>query len=95
MYQIRLKQVKSSIASFTKALKLQPNNGQYAYIYILALDNTGETEKALAQLKMISTSFSHDGQLLQLGLTLAKKCETKKRINIFTISYRRCQDNSD
>lgn len=83
LYQIRLKQVKSSIASFTKALKLQPNNSQYAYIYILALDNTGETKKALAQLKMISGRFSHDGQLLQLGLTLAQKMRDQQAYQYF------------
>ena len=73
----------SSISSFAKALKIQPNNSQYAYIYLLALDKAGDTKKALAHLKMFSARFSDNAQLMQLGLTFAQKLRDQQAYQYF------------
>lgn len=83
MHHIRNKDIKTAISSFTKALKVQPNNSQYAYIYLLALDNNNQTKLALAKLKIMTAKFKHNSQMMQLGLNFAQKLQDRKSYDYF------------
>lgn len=83
MHNIRIKKLNTAINSFAKALKIQPNNSQYAYIYLLALDSNKQTKLALAKLKIMATKFKDNAQMMQLGLSFAQKLQDRKSYHYF------------
>jgi len=56
---------------------LAPENSQYAYTYILAMDGTGQSRPALSKLKVFILKYSDNGQLRELGLYLSQKLKSK------------------
>ncbi|MGJ8694537.1 MAG: multiheme c-type cytochrome [Thalassotalea sp.] len=84
LHQIRNQEKAASVQSFSTALRLQPDNSQYAYIYLLALDNTGKTKQALATLKMQINRYKNNSQMLQLGLSFAQKLQDRNAYQSFS-----------
>ena len=71
--QIRNNQKSASLKSFELAVKYDPSNVQYAYVYFVALDSLGRTKQALAQLRMVIGKYTPPRQLAELGLGFAQK----------------------
>ena len=83
MYLIRSQRKLDSIEAFRKAVKLAPDNVQYIYVYFLALDSLGQTDKALRQLKEALSRYRYDPQLRQLGINFAQKMDDAKALDYF------------
>ncbi len=84
LHLIRTKQKQQSIDAFKQAVKLEPHNGQYLYLYILAKDNVGQTKQALMQLRMMISKINNPTQLAQLGMSLAQKTSDQKSYQFFS-----------
>lgn len=82
LFLIRIGDKLASVHAFKKALTLQPENPQYAYLYLLALDATGKTKQALTELKR---KIKHDQskELIQLGMNFSRKINDKKSYYYF------------
>ncbi len=83
MYLIRSQRKLDSIEAFRKAVKLAPDNVQYIYVYFLALDSLGQTDKALRELKEALSRYRYDPQLRQLGINFAQKMDDAKALDYF------------
>jgi predicted CXXCH cytochrome family protein len=77
LYFVRQKQITKAITFFVKAMTLMPENSQYAYTYILALDGAGQSQQALGKLKALMTDYQNNEQLKELGLYLSQKLQSK------------------
>lgn len=73
MQLIRNQQKKQAVNAFKQAMELEPENIQFAYIYFLALDNSGQSREALNQLVEALDKYDNAPQLLQLGYGFAQK----------------------
>lgn len=87
MHNVRNKKLTLAIKSFVKAMKLQPNNSQYIYIYLLALDSNNQTKKALAQLKLLQKKFKKNRQLIELGINFSQKLHDQQAYQYFYTLY--------
>ncbi|WP_158970531.1 multiheme c-type cytochrome [Paraglaciecola sp. L3A3] len=83
LHQIRAGEKQASLKSFQQAIKLEPENMQYAYVYFIALDNVGKTQQALAQLKMVIGKYPAPYQLAQLGMSFAQKLSDRSSYDFF------------
>jgi len=83
LYLIRNKQAKSAIAAFKKAVKLDPSNAQFIYLYALALDSVGKTKQATMHLRMMINKANNPQQLAQLGLNFSQKLNDAKSYQFF------------
>jgi len=70
---------------FAKAMLLSPDNAQYAYTYILAMNGTWKSSEALSKLKMLIINYPEKGQLRELGLYLSKKLNDKSDYDWFMV----------
>ncbi|MGI2258036.1 tetratricopeptide repeat protein [Shewanella sp. GXUN23E] len=70
---IRAKTYQEAEQHLSQAATLAPDNGQYVYGYLLALDNNGKQVQALKILKTYLQTHGADPQLHALGLALARK----------------------
>ena len=70
LYYIRQQQLPKAISYLSKAVELDANNARYCYVYAVALNTTGEFEKALAQVKMSLAVQPFEPSLLQLMVSL-------------------------
>jgi Tfp pilus assembly protein PilF len=77
LYFVRQKQITKAITFFVKAMTLMPENSQYAYTYILALDGARQSQQALVKLKALMTDYQNNEQLKELGLYLSQKLKSK------------------
>lgn len=73
LHLIRQKEMKKAINSFKAAMGLSPDNPQFSYTYILALDGNKQSKKALSQLKALIQNYQNKKQLIELGLYLSQK----------------------
>jgi tetratricopeptide (TPR) repeat protein len=48
---VRLKQSQKALALFAAAARIDPANARYAYVYAVALDDTGQTRTAIETLE--------------------------------------------
>ena len=83
LHFVRQKQLAKGIEHFDKAMALMPDNAQYAYTYILALDGVGQSEAALTKLKTLIVSYQNKAQLKELGLYLSQKLANKADFDWF------------
>jgi Tfp pilus assembly protein PilF len=83
LYLIRNKEKSQAIQSFKTAVKLEPSNSQYIYLYVLANDNIGKTKQALMQLRMMIKKVDAPQQLAQLGMSLSQKTADRKSYQYF------------
>ncbi|NQY37692.1 MAG: hypothetical protein HRT37_22610 [Alteromonadaceae bacterium] len=77
LHFVRQKKIEKALPLFEKSMKLMPDNSQYAYTYILALDGAGQSKQALTKLKAIIVNYLDNSQLKELGLYLSQKLNTK------------------
>jgi len=83
LYLVRQKKYLKSISYFEQSSLLQPDNPQYLYTYLLALEATGETEQAINKLQKLITQYSNNQQLIKLGLYFAQKTQNQNLYNWF------------
>ena len=83
MHLIRQQQKEQSITSFKQAIKWEPNNIQFAYVYFIALDSIGQTKRAVSELKMVIKQYNNAPQLLELGLSFSQKTADQKSFRFF------------
>jgi predicted CXXCH cytochrome family protein len=83
LYFVRQKDMKKAIDLFDKAMALMPDNPQYAYTYLLALDGVGQSKHALSTLKNLIVTYQNKAQLKELGLYLSQKLNLRSDYNWF------------
>ena len=84
LHLVRQKSLDKAIAFFDESLALSPDNAQYAYTYILAMDSAGHSTKALMKLKLLITTYADKQQLKELGLYLSQKLNNRIDYNYFS-----------
>lgn len=77
LYFVRQKKLSKAISLFKKAMSLMPDNPQYAYTFVLAIDGEGKSQQALTKLKTLIGHYQHIAQLKELGLYLSQKLQSK------------------
>lgn len=87
LYLIRSGDKSSAVKSFKQAMTLNPASVQFAYVYALSLDGVGQTAKAISQLKRMLKAHNNAQQLLQLGLSLSQKIQSRQDYNYFLQRY--------
>lgn len=87
MYQIRNGAKAASVDSFKTAVKYDPSNIQYAYLYFLAMDNVGNTKTALAELKRVIKQYGYNRQMVELGLSFSQKLNDRASYDFFIPHY--------
>jgi len=83
LHLVRQKALTKAVSVFQEALLLAPDNAQYAYTYILAMDGTGQSAQALSKLKTLVLNYSDNAQLRELGLYLSQKLNNKASYDFF------------
>lgn len=83
LHLIRAKKTGSALQAFGKAVKMSPDNSQFAYVYLIAMDANGQTKRAVSILKSIIRRFNGDPQLAQLGMSFAQKLNDEQSYNYF------------
>ena len=77
LHFVRQKKLEKGLLFFEKSMMLQPENYQYAYTFVLAMDGTGQSTQALNQLKLLILNYLDKAQLRELGLYLSQKLNNK------------------
>jgi Tfp pilus assembly protein PilF len=83
LHFVRQKKLDKGLIHFEKAMKLMPNNPQYAYTYVLGLDGAGQSKQALTRLKVLVINYQDKTQLKELGLYLSQKLNLRVEYNWF------------
>ena len=83
LFLVRQKNLAKAVTFFEQAMLLSPNNSQYAYTLVLAMDGTGQSEQAMNKLKRLIESYPDKGQLRDLGLYLAQKLNNRADYDYF------------
>ncbi|GAA6186208.1 multiheme c-type cytochrome [Aliiglaciecola sp. NS0011-25] len=78
LHFVREKKLDKAIKYFEQAIKFSPDNSQYAYTYILAIDGLGDSKEALSSLEKLIVSYSDKTQLKELGLYLSQKLQNRE-----------------
>ena len=77
LHLVRQKQLAGAMPYFEQTVTLSPNNAQYAYTFILALDGSGKSQLALTKLKKLAPRYQDKTQLKELGLYLSQKLQSR------------------
>lgn len=91
MFLIRSGDKPSSVKAFKKAVQFDNANSQYAYLYFLALDATGQTNKALNELKRVVKGYAANAELINLGLSFSQKLRDRNSYDFFARLYQNIQ----
>ena len=83
LYFVREKNINKAITFFKKTMELMPDNPQYAYTYLLALDGAGQSSDALSKLKVLIANYQDKSSLKELGLYLAQKLNKQEYYDYF------------
>ncbi len=83
LHLVRQQQLAKALPLFKKAMLFDPTSSQYAYVYALATDSSGDTKRAISLLKTMVDDYSQNQQLVQLGLSLAQKAEDRVSFDYF------------
>jgi tetratricopeptide (TPR) repeat protein len=83
LYFVRQKDIIKAIEYLEKSMVLMPDNPQFAYTYVLALDGAGKSKQALEQLKVLIVNYQNKTQLKELGLYLSQKLKLRSEYNWF------------
>jgi len=71
--QIRQGKTKEAVLSLEKAKNADRRNPRYAYVYLVALNSMGQTDKAYRELKNSVRRHRYDANLLRFALSLSMK----------------------
>ena len=66
LHFVRHKQLDKTLQHVTKAMQLSPENSQYAYLYLLALESLGRKRQALSEIDELIERVSDNRQLSAL-----------------------------
>jgi len=77
LYFVRQKELSKAISLFEKAMVLMPENPQYAYTFVLAIDGEGKSQQALTKLKKLIINYANREQLKELGLYISQKLQSR------------------
>jgi len=77
LHLVRQKKLDKAVSFFESSMLLSPDNAQYAYTYILAMDGAGKSIQALTKLKSLISLYADQAQLRELGLYLSQKLNEK------------------
>lgn len=77
LHLVRQKNYVNAVTLFEEAVHLSPENSQYAYTLVLALDGIGHSKKALSKLKTLILDYEDKAKLKELGLYLSQKSNNK------------------
>jgi predicted CXXCH cytochrome family protein len=83
LYFVRQQKMDKAISLFNKARELMPDNPQYAYTYVLALDGIEQSKQALETLKALIVTYQDKSQLKELGLYLSQKLNMRAEYDWF------------
>ena len=83
LHFVRQKKLAEGVALFEKSMELSPDDPQYAYTFVLALDGMGKSQQALNKLKLLIVKYVDNGQLKELGLYLSQKLNLRSEYNWF------------
>ena len=83
MFQVRNQKKEEALKSIRSAVNLELYNPQYAYIFILLIDDVQNTQKAISELKRIVSRYENRRQLVQLGLKLSHKIKDYQSVQFF------------
>jgi tetratricopeptide (TPR) repeat protein len=81
MQLIRKKQYAEAISALEDSVRFDADNPQYAFALYIALDNTGNTQQALARLLTDLAQYRFNPQLVQLGIQYARKTGNKQALD--------------
>jgi tetratricopeptide (TPR) repeat protein len=62
--QVRLQQRDAALESLGEAVRLDPDDARYAYVYAVALGSSGQVDRAIAGLRKALERWPHDRDLL-------------------------------
>ena len=68
---VRRKDMKGALQELQQASRLAPDNAQYGYVLAVALESTGQRDKALATARRLLKTHPYHADTLILGLRLA------------------------
>jgi len=83
LHFVRQKNLAKAVVLFEEAMLLSPDNGQYAYTFVLAMDGTGQSTQVLSKLKSLIVNYQDKAQLRELGLYLSQKLQNKDYYDYF------------
>jgi len=83
LHFVRQKNIEKGLPLFEKSMTLMPDNAQYAYTFVLAMDGSGQSKEALIKLKTLIVNYQYNTQLKKLGLYLSQKLNNKKDYDFF------------
>ncbi len=83
LHFVRQKKLPNAIELFKKVITLAPQDPQYPYIYTLALDGNGETQKAISLLTDYVKNYQQNQQLVELGLSFSQKRQNRQAFEYF------------
>lgn len=83
MFLIRSGNKHQAVEHFKLAMTYNPENGQYAYLYYLALDSIGKTTQALTELKQTMQQYQGNPNLKNLGLSFSQKLNDRNSWDFF------------
>jgi predicted CXXCH cytochrome family protein len=81
---VRIKNITKAIEYFKQAMLLDERNPQLAYTYALALDGNNQTQFAIDVLKRVVYAYPNNSSLVELGLYLSRKHNSKTDFDWFT-----------
>ncbi|MBW2217377.1 MAG: tetratricopeptide repeat protein, partial [Deltaproteobacteria bacterium] len=61
---VRNKRMPEAINALEKAARLRPENPRFSYVYAVALNSTGQSEKAIAALKNAHEKYPYNREIL-------------------------------
>jgi tetratricopeptide (TPR) repeat protein len=88
MYLIRQQQTRDAVAAIKQAIKYALDNVQFLYVYLLALDGSGQTKCAMRDLKMPIRQNDNHPQLVELGLSFVQKLGDSQARQFFETQVR-------
>jgi predicted CXXCH cytochrome family protein len=83
LHMVRQQNLSKAIIAFEEAMQLSPDDAQYAYTFVLALDGTGQSTQALTTLKTLILNYQDKAQLQELGLYLSQKLGNRAHYDWF------------
>jgi len=83
LHLVRQKELNKALVFFEKSMLLAPENPQFAYTYILAMDGLKQSSQGLSKLKTLILTYSNKVQLRELGVYLSQKLKRKQDYDWF------------
>jgi len=83
LHFVREKKIEIGLPLFEKSMELSPDDPQYAYTFVLAMDGAGQSRQALTKLRTLIINYQDIAQLKELGLYLSQKLKLRSEYDWF------------